>query len=354
MTIKELAKKAGVSVGTIDRVINNRGHVSEEKRILIEQIIKEFEYKPNLYARNLRLNQIIKIGFITPNLNSEDGYWKLVYQGVIKAQEDFMDLSFKVEKFEYDREDPCSFTNATKAMVKTGVVGCVLIPKCVREAQDFILSHPELKVVLVDSPLPRVESIVCMVSHNPFQGGIIAGKVLSLLQPNAQKLLTFSYRDSYMSNERIRGFKKYYSTCTQCEIIELKINQISEISKIVEDVYLQYEFIDAVFSPCTLGYLFGREISYLGHKDKTKIVTFDLIPENRNAIRYGLIDCVLSQRPVYQGYSGIYQLYRYLVKNQEIEKDLNVELDILFPENLPDDYNDDTFGRLNPYCIPLR
>jgi LacI family transcriptional regulator len=354
MTIKELAKKAGVSVGTVDRVINNRGHVSEEKRIIIEQIIKEFDYKPNLYARNLRLNQIIKIGFITPNLNSEDGYWNLVHQGVIKAQEDFMDLSFKVETFEYDRGDPSSFIKATKSMMKTGVVGCVIIPKCIKEAKDFISSHPELKVVLVDSPLPRVDSIVCMVGQNPFQGGIIAGKVLSLLQPNAEKLLTFSFKDSYMSNERIRGFKKYYSNCNQCEIIELKINKVAEIPKIVKEVYSQHKFIDAVFSPCSLGYLLGREISYLGHRDETKIVTFDLIPENRNAIRYGLIDCILSQRPVYQGYSGVYQLYRYLVKKQEIEKDLSVELDILFPENLPNDYNDDTIGRLNPYCIPLR
>ena len=45
-TIREIARLAGVSTGTVDRVIHNRGEVSENSRIRVEQPLKRFEYKP--------------------------------------------------------------------------------------------------------------------------------------------------------------------------------------------------------------------------------------------------------------------------------------------------------------------
>ena len=46
-TIKEIAERAGVSRGTVDRVLNNRGAVCAETEERIRAIIKELDYKPN-------------------------------------------------------------------------------------------------------------------------------------------------------------------------------------------------------------------------------------------------------------------------------------------------------------------
>ena len=48
--IKDVAKLAGVSVGTVDRVLHNRPNVSEEARTKVEKAIKEMDYRPNVYA----------------------------------------------------------------------------------------------------------------------------------------------------------------------------------------------------------------------------------------------------------------------------------------------------------------
>lgn len=54
MTIKELAKIAGVSAKTVSRVINNEEHVTPETKEKVLKTIKETNYKPNIYAQSLR------------------------------------------------------------------------------------------------------------------------------------------------------------------------------------------------------------------------------------------------------------------------------------------------------------
>ena len=57
--IVDIAKMAGVSVGTVDRVIHNRGRVSEENRKKVQTILEMVHYQPNLMARSLASNNII-------------------------------------------------------------------------------------------------------------------------------------------------------------------------------------------------------------------------------------------------------------------------------------------------------
>lgn len=53
VTIKEVAKEAGVSVATVSRVLNNKGGASSETIAHVENIIKKLNYKPNRLAKSL-------------------------------------------------------------------------------------------------------------------------------------------------------------------------------------------------------------------------------------------------------------------------------------------------------------
>jgi DNA-binding LacI/PurR family transcriptional regulator len=52
-TLDEVAQRAGVSVGTVSRVINNRQHVSKKARQAVESAVAELGYVPNVAARSL-------------------------------------------------------------------------------------------------------------------------------------------------------------------------------------------------------------------------------------------------------------------------------------------------------------
>lgn len=66
-TIKDVAKKAGVTIGTVSRVLNNKKWVSEECRKKVQQAIREMHYKPQAHARRLRQKHSFVWGVIAPH-----------------------------------------------------------------------------------------------------------------------------------------------------------------------------------------------------------------------------------------------------------------------------------------------
>ncbi len=67
MNIKAVAEKAGVSVATISRVLNHPDMVSEKTKEHILAVMKELDYMPNWFARNLHMNKTSLIGLLIPD-----------------------------------------------------------------------------------------------------------------------------------------------------------------------------------------------------------------------------------------------------------------------------------------------
>lgn len=67
MNIKEVAEKAGVSITTVSRVLNNPDMVSEKTKERILSVMNELNYTPNWFARNLQNNRTNVIGMLVPD-----------------------------------------------------------------------------------------------------------------------------------------------------------------------------------------------------------------------------------------------------------------------------------------------
>jgi len=86
LTIKEIAKLAGVSKSTVSRVINNSEHVSDQVREKVKKVIEETGYVPNSLAKNLKRNQTDTIGVVLPKINTStfssavEGISNIMYQ----------------------------------------------------------------------------------------------------------------------------------------------------------------------------------------------------------------------------------------------------------------------------------
>jgi len=68
VTIKDVAKAAGVSISTVSRIINNMGGVSEELEVKVKKAIKDLNYRPNVLARALKSKTLKSIGLIIPSI----------------------------------------------------------------------------------------------------------------------------------------------------------------------------------------------------------------------------------------------------------------------------------------------
>jgi LacI family transcriptional regulator len=80
ITIKEVAERAGVSIATVSRVLNNSGIVNEKTREAILLAAKELQYVPNISARNLSRSKTDTIGLLLPDLHGE--FYSEVIRGV--------------------------------------------------------------------------------------------------------------------------------------------------------------------------------------------------------------------------------------------------------------------------------
>ena len=69
--IKDIAQKANVSVGTVDRVLHNRGEVAKKTRVQILKIIKELGYTPNILAKSLASRKLYRIAVLVPDSDND-------------------------------------------------------------------------------------------------------------------------------------------------------------------------------------------------------------------------------------------------------------------------------------------
>lgn len=67
MNIYDVSKKAGVSIATVSRVLNNSPHVSQQTKERVLSVIDEIDYVPNAFARGLGLNTMKTVGLLCPN-----------------------------------------------------------------------------------------------------------------------------------------------------------------------------------------------------------------------------------------------------------------------------------------------
>ncbi len=80
VSIRDVAREAGVSIGTVSNVINNKQNVSPEIRERVNEVIKRLGYVPKVSARNLKLNKSNIIGVVLPTLT--DRYFSRIYTGL--------------------------------------------------------------------------------------------------------------------------------------------------------------------------------------------------------------------------------------------------------------------------------
>jgi LacI family transcriptional regulator len=95
-TIKDIARLAGLSRGTVDKVIHNRSGVSQENIDKVNKIIKEVKYQPNLLARSLKKHKPFSIAVIIPEYE-DDAYWIKCHSGILKAEKEFKEYGGRIQ-----------------------------------------------------------------------------------------------------------------------------------------------------------------------------------------------------------------------------------------------------------------
>src|SRR5574344_572484 len=340
MSVNEIAKLANVSIGTVDRVLHNRGRVSEETRAKIQKIIKETGYQPNALARHLKRNCEYKIGVLIPEIGEEGGYWKQLYDGISAAAAGELEaFSFKVQLFPFIRPNRKSFSDQFKAMISSDCCAYIIAP-VMQEETMFLFSDSSIKkpYCFIDSALPG-PSPVCTVAQDPFRAGYLAGRMTEL---TAHRDGTFAVirpnTEAYNQNERARGFSEWFTrgdSGKEAPVLIAGCESVpAAVSQRIDELLRDHPSTAGICMVNSATYMAADHIEKLGLKNEIAVTGFDLIGENCRRLKNGSIDCLISQTPERQGHEVMMQLYRTLVLEETCEKTIDIPLEIYFKENM--------------------
>ena len=127
VTIRQIAEESGVSRGTVDRVLNNRGKVRPEVEERVRKVAEELGYKPNLLGRALiKMKENIKIGVILQDTGTP--YLKTLSDGIKKAKGEVEDFGGTVIVKAVDYGNVEQTLAAMNKLKEAGIKGLVLMP----------------------------------------------------------------------------------------------------------------------------------------------------------------------------------------------------------------------------------
>lgn len=340
ITIKQIAELAGVSAGTVDRVLHGRGKVSGKNLEKINKILKKVDYQPNIIASALASQKKYRIAAVIPEFKAGE-YWETVSLGMDAAVSEFKQFGVQMEKVFFDQYNSATIENVVGTLTSGDLDGVIL-------AVLFKEKFTELSAQLTERNIPFVymdfnlanENQLSFYGTDSVSGGMLSARMmLSLINKNDDILIVLlnsaSGKRSNQSLNREKGFLEYLEKKNFTGNIH-RINLESVDSKkneqMLDDFFSEKNVKGVIVfnSTCHLVAKYFKD----SNRQDTILVGYDGIEENINMLKEGFVDVLIAQRPYYQGYESTKSLCNFLLKKIIPPKENYIPLDVVVSENV--------------------
>ena len=340
--IKDIAEKAEVSVGTVDRVLHNRPNVSKPALERVKRVLAEMNYQPNVYASALAYNKSYTFFLLMPQHESE-AYWEEIEQGALRATEARRDFHLDIKIRYYLRMDQSSFRKQYEECLASHPDGIVVVPSELDITREFtdILHEQQIPFILLDSYMPDLKPLA-FFGQDSFCSGYFAAKILMLIANKEKEIMLFKMTKdgrvlSKQQANREVGFRHYMKDhYPDIKITELDIsyaNKKSEYEHILTSFFNQHPDIHHGITLNSKAHIVG-EYLLRGNKRDIQIMGYDMVDKNAQCLREGSISFLIAQHAYQQGYSCIDTLFKAIVLKKKVEPVNYMPIELLSKENV--------------------
>lgn len=341
--IKDIAEKAGTSIGSVDRVLHGRPNVSEEVRKRVEQALKELEYEPNRYASALASNRQYHFLAFFPSPVTES-YWSKVAQGIRAAIHNYRDFNLCLEERYYDVYATESYNEGLKQILESRPDGVILAPVLSAPTYDFCrkLNEERIPFTFLDADIQDLDALT-FYGQDPQMSGRFAAR-MSMLEaaPERQFLIIHFDIPSLQQYNREVGFKEFIrSKHPDCVIHELTITpKDPQTPQKLEAFRKEHPEVHFVCTFCSHTHLIADFIRR-NRIDDWHLMGYDMLDPNVNYLKQGIIRFLIAQHPWQQGYGCVNALFHHIILKKEIPRANFMPIELLTAENC-DFYLDNT------------
>lgn len=342
--IKDIANLAGVSEGTVDRVLHHRGDVSAKSLEAVTKVLDEINYKPNLLARSLASKKQYRFVCLFPEHQTSD-YWESISKGFDLAAKEFYHHNVRIEKRLFNQFDVFSFIDISNEIYEDRPDAVFISPIFKEETLAFAakLSKENIPFSFIDSMIDEAP-FVTYYGQNSFQSGYIAAKfLLNSLWDNAQILVIRTQRKGSASNQTLNRYKGFMHFLDEnnlkqkIEIINIELKDKDE-NENLSAIAQAFEINKNVKAAITFNSKVYRLAGYLEKLNHTNVqlIGYDLLEKNVAYLKQNVISYLIAQRPEKQAYFTVSDMCKELIFKQEVNRINYVPIDILIKENIGD------------------
>ncbi len=275
ITLNDIANKAGVSVSTVSRVLNNKTkkyRISEETEDLILKAAKRLNYRPNQLARGLRLKKTHTIGLIVPDISNP--FFAHVTR-IIQTHAYQAGYSLIVCNTDEDIETELE---QVELLLSKGVDGFIVMPVGTTFSHIKKLMDDSVPLVLLDRSFDDLDTSSVVVDN--YTGAYKATEYL-ISMGHSKIAVIQGLPDTYTNNARVKGYLEALKDAG----IEVNRNYIVGKDFRKENGYIETKFLlgleqppTAIFTTSdliTLGALEAVSEEKLIIPDDLSLVSFD-------------------------------------------------------------------------------
>lgn len=342
ITIKDIASKAKVSIGTVDRVLHKRGKVAPKVEEKILQIIKEMEYQPNMMARTLSSKKEYHVGVLIPD-ESFDPYWFAPKQGVKKALKELKHFGLKVKFYSFDPYQAESFIEKAEQLTGLQPDAIILTPIFHRQVLPFLelWKASNIPFVFFNTEIPDFQPL-SYIGQDSYQSGLLAAKLTHYGQSSPCSILIAHFDEDTENaahlEKKERGFRNYFlqnNLLSSFNILKAQIisqnsaSFIKQMDKIFEDS----PSIRSIFVTTSKAFEIAEYLNQR-HILDVKIIGYDLLDKNIYYLKNNTINFLINQNPKGQGFWALQLVADKLIFSKEVPTIKYLPLDIITKENV--------------------
>jgi LacI family transcriptional regulator len=306
--IKDIARLANVSRGTVDRALHGRGDVSERTRKLIIQIASERRYKPHPAARMLVMGRApLSIGVCIPR--EIRFFFDQVRDGILQEAAHFESVGINTIYRPFERYGEGE-REQIEEMLRSDIKALILAPGIDRSLGGLIDEAEKRKIHVVciagDVAGCHRSSAVC---SDPELNGRCAAELMGKFVRRAARVVIFTgMLEHEVHYKEVRSFSETFEQFSNGgKVIEVIENHESETEALEKCTSLlkRVRKIDGMYISTVNCLPVCAALDAAGLAGKVKLVTTDLFPDMVPWFKRGTILASVYQRPYMQGQTAV-------------------------------------------------
>ncbi|MCI1305939.1 MAG: LacI family DNA-binding transcriptional regulator [Lachnospiraceae bacterium] len=323
VTIQQIADRAGVSRGTVDRALNGRGRINPDVANRILRIADEMGYVPK--RRRAAVRRRYRIGVITQL--SRSPFMSEINRGITEAQKELKNQKVEVLVEAGLSVDTDEQLRAIDHLLAEDIDGLAIMPvddEKIREKLNRISEERQIPIVTFNTDISGTRRRTFVGMDNEKSGRAAAGLMGVLTRGSGKILVITGFFGNRVNSMRVDGFvneiKKSYPEM-EIAAVQSCFDDADEVERIVVSAMLGAQVINGILIVSAGQSGLDRAFAQLQMDRRPYVVTYDLTPWSRKALAEDKIDFLIDQDGYFQGYRSIWLLANLLINDIEPGKE---------------------------------